>query len=324
MPPALPVVRVTAPGRNLGKTLLASRLIEELAGRGYVVAALKHSHHPVTPDRGGSDTDRFARAGAATVLFGGSDGWLTRSPLEPLEAAVERMVGHADIAIVEGFKDDHLGAVIRIEPGTPTLAHFTSMDGRLLASAPADEAASTADAIEDEFELTTEGAPEFRALVRRAAAAHGHRCAGITLGVRMALAGLEALRIERPAPRDRLQVVVETARCATDAIAATTGLTAGSGALRIDERGEMAAVFTDTVLGRTVRVAALESARVEAARWAPPDLDLRHQQDIAYRVMPDDALLRVSVIPPTDGDGWTEPLPGSSSARTVYAGSWRR
>ena len=39
MPPALPVVRVTAGGRNEGKTLLASRLIEELTKRGYAVAA---------------------------------------------------------------------------------------------------------------------------------------------------------------------------------------------------------------------------------------------------------------------------------------------
>ena len=80
MPAALPVVRVTGPRRKVGKTLLATRLIEELTARGYLVAAAKHSHHPVTPDREQSDTDRFARAGAARVLFGGNDGWLTRQP----------------------------------------------------------------------------------------------------------------------------------------------------------------------------------------------------------------------------------------------------
>ncbi|MEZ4552272.1 MAG: molybdopterin-guanine dinucleotide biosynthesis protein MobB [Dehalococcoidia bacterium] len=292
----MPIVRITAPGRNVGKTLLASRLIEELAGRGYVVAALKHSHHGITPDRAGSDSDRFARAGAAVVLFGGADGWLTRSKPETLEGAIEPLQSRVDIVVVEGFRDDALGASIYLEPGMPMQAHLVSMDGRALLSIAADEVPTLASALIQEFQLSADGPPSLQALIRRAAGAHGHRCAGITLGVRMALAGLSALNLERPVDRDRLDVVVETARCAADAIASTIGLTVGSGRLHIDERGRMAAVFTDRISQRAVRVAAADAARDEAPRWAPASVSRRHQQDIAYRLMPDDRLLRVDLV----------------------------
>ena len=199
MPPALPVVRVTAGGRNEGKTLLASRLIQELTKRGYAVAAVKRSHHPVPPDRTGSDTDRFTRAGASVVLFCGPDGSLARtSAPAALGEAVRRLTGEADIAIVEGFKDDALGAVIRLSGGPDGSAVFATMAGVTVLATDASDIEGLTAAIEREFQLSAAGGPELRALVRRASAAHGHCCPGIVLGVRMALAGLAALALPLP------------------------------------------------------------------------------------------------------------------------------
>ena len=312
LPPALPVVRVTAAGRNEGKTLLAGRLIEELTKRGYTVAAVKRSHHSVPPDRAGSDTGRFAHAGASVVLFCGPDGSLARtSAPSALGQVVRRLTGEADIAVVEGFKGDSLGAAIRLSGGLDGSAVLATMAGEtVLATAASDVEGLTA-AIEREFQLSAAGGPELRALVRRASAAHGHCCPGIVLGVRMALTGLAALDLPLPLPPHRLHVTVEVARCATDAIASVTGCSAGQRSLVVEDRGEMAATFRDELTGRAVRVIALERAREPPAEWAPAGRDRHCRQAIAYRAMPDELLLQVVDVPVT---GTAQPIATLSPA----------
>lgn len=325
MSPALPVVRVTAPGRNYGKTVLATRLIERLSDRGYRVAAIKHSHHPVQPDRDGSDTHHFARAGAASVTFCGADGTLVRRPHADgsatadatadgtadgtLAAVVARLTGEADIVIVEGFKQEQLGAVMRVEEPSPDGARpvrFESMDGEELLRTSAEDLDGLVGAIEAEFRLSAAGDATLRELIRRAAALHGHLCPGVVLGVRMALLGAAAVGVPLPAPAGALHVTVELARCATDAISAATGCTPGRRDLRIDERGVLAATFERSAEGpaggRAVRVMALDSARELVDQWAPDGRDARHRQVIAYRLMPDELLFRVEQTAPSDSE----------------------
>jgi len=291
VPPALPVVRVTGPGRNVGKTWVASGLIAELTRRGYRVVAIKRSHHPVAPDRAGSDSERFARAGAAAVLFCGADGTLGRSPVASLGDALHCYTGEADLAIVEGFKDDALGAVIRLAGDAMRRVRFESMDGQLILATVAGDIAGLATAVERQFALSAAGDEDLRTSIRRAAAAHGgHLCAGIVLGVRMARAGLAGIGLPAAAPRDALSVTVEVARCATEAIAAVTGCSAGKGNLRVIDYGKMAATFADARTGQAVRVLAREDARDPGERWAPPELARHHRQAIAYRLMPDHLL----------------------------------
>jgi molybdopterin-guanine dinucleotide biosynthesis protein MobB len=297
VPPALPVVRVQSDRRNAGKTWLASALIEDFTRRGYVVGAVKRSHHALPPDKEGSDTDLFARAGAERVLFAASDGVLDRAARPAsLGAALDRLRGEVDIAVVEGFKADQLGARIAIDADAG-IATLTSMDGRELAAFARCDAKAFADAIEREFELTSAGDSELRRLIRSAAAAHGHACPGVTLGVRMALAATQALGVAAPQHRG-LDVTVETARCAVDAIAASTGCSLGRGNLHLDERGRLAARFLDRNTGREVRVAAREESKALAALWAPAGLTRRHAQAIAYRLMPDDLLFELAVHSP--------------------------
>jgi formylmethanofuran dehydrogenase subunit E len=286
-------VRVQADRRNAGKTWLASALIAELSRRGHRVGAVKHSHHPIPLDKPGSDTDLFAQAGAERVIFAAADGVLERGPVEgALAPVLDRLLGEVDIAIVEGFKTDDLGARLHIDGGTGR-ACLTSMDGRELLVASRDDATVFADAIEREFELAAGGDEVLRRLVRRAAALHGHLCPGITLGVRMALAAVSYLDVALPASHRGLDVTVDTARCAADSIGAATGCTVGRGNLRVDERGEMAARFLDVRTGREVRVVAREESKELAALWAPAGVSRRHAQAIAYRVMPDDLLFDI-------------------------------
>lgn len=298
MPPALPVVRVTAPGRNAGKTVLATRLVRWFADRGYRVVAVKRSHHTMAPDVPGKDSDRLAKAGATATVFWGADGLLERRPREeaPLAALAERFTGEADILIVEGMRDETHGAQIMLRGTPPASAHVLTMDGEPLLVISADEVERIATTLEEHFCMSPYGDAQLRHFIRQSAAVHGHYCPGITLGVRMALAGTRALGLTLPVEHRRLHVTVEIGRCATDAIAATTGCSAGRQTFRLVDYGKMAATFADTRSGRAVRVLALESSRDLAATWGAEGGSARHQQAIAYARMPDDLLLTVTPV----------------------------
>lgn len=126
------VVRVTGSGRNVGKTTLATSLVEELSERGYRVAAVKQTHHPLPPDRVGSDSDRLARAGAATTVLANGGEVLQRRPRngDTLQQLC-RSVADCDIVIAEGFRDDPFGAELRVE-SVASLVQVTGADGRPL------------------------------------------------------------------------------------------------------------------------------------------------------------------------------------------------
>ncbi len=147
-----PVIRVVGPGRNVGKTSLASALIAVLSTRGLRVAAVKRSHHPLPSERPGSDTDCFARAGAAAVAFHALDGMLIRHGSRadvstPSLAETLHALGDAhDLVIVEGFRDDAVGATICLDrAGT---ARFESEAGEELLVSVAADIVAFADAIE--------------------------------------------------------------------------------------------------------------------------------------------------------------------------------
>lgn len=52
-----------------GKTTLIERLIPLLMGRGLRVGVVKHTHHSLSMDQHGSDTDRYRGSGAAAVVL---------------------------------------------------------------------------------------------------------------------------------------------------------------------------------------------------------------------------------------------------------------
>jgi formylmethanofuran dehydrogenase subunit E len=129
----------------------------------------------------------------------------------------------------------------------------------------------------------------FEELLRRTEAAHGHLCAGLVLGVRMAKLALSRLGIADPKGEDRkrLIVYVEIDRCATDAIGIVTGCKLSKRTLKFLDWGKMAATFVDLETGRAIRIVALETSRELAAQLHPEIEDANKRQMAAFRELAD-------------------------------------
>jgi formylmethanofuran dehydrogenase subunit E len=154
----------------------------------------------------------------------------------------------------------------------------------------------------------------FEELLRQAETAHGHMCAGLVLGVRMAMAGLDRLGIRDPRGEDRkrLIVYVEIDRCATDAIGIVTGCNLSKRTLKFRDWGKMAATFVDLASGRAIRIVALDNSRELASQLYPQIEDEGRRQTTAYRELTDAQMfaeqwVRVAVDP------WE--LPGTRGER---------
>jgi len=94
--------------KNSGKTTLMVRLIENFAGRGLQVAAVKHAHHAFDIDHEGRDSFRYKAAGASTVAVSSAKRFAIMTELKGRpEPTLDELVRHieiADIILVEGFK----------------------------------------------------------------------------------------------------------------------------------------------------------------------------------------------------------------------------
>ncbi len=95
---------------NSGKTTSICELIRHFVARGETVAAIKHTHHPLTGQRGG-DTEKFENAGASTVILAGVNQAVVfgRDVRRITFQSPTDLLAHtnADIVLVEGFKDFH-------------------------------------------------------------------------------------------------------------------------------------------------------------------------------------------------------------------------
>lgn len=102
-----PVFGITG-WKNVGKTTLTVRLVEELTRRGWRVATVKHAHHDFDIDREGTDSWRHRKAGAGEVAIVSGRRWALMHELAdedepPLTAILERL-SPCDIVLVEGYK----------------------------------------------------------------------------------------------------------------------------------------------------------------------------------------------------------------------------
>jgi len=115
----LPQIFVSGPS-NSGKTTLIERLVPRLRRCGLRVATVKHAHHGIELEPQGKDSWRHAQAGAEAVALvsPGRTVWILHTPQElPMQEAVGRMEGWADLVLIEGFKGAP-GTRILIAPGT--------------------------------------------------------------------------------------------------------------------------------------------------------------------------------------------------------------
>jgi formylmethanofuran dehydrogenase subunit E len=123
-------------------------------------------------------------------------------------------------------------------------------------------------------------------LLEKSSRHHTHLCPRQVLGVRLGLAGLEALGFETPPAKKRLLVITETDGCFVDGLSAATDCTVGHRTLRVEDYGKTAAVFVDTITGQTVRVAPAPGLRDRAGLCAPDKGNRYAAQIQAYQVMP--------------------------------------
>jgi molybdopterin-guanine dinucleotide biosynthesis adapter protein len=94
--------------KNSGKTTLMVGLIENFAGRGLRVAAVKHAHHAFDIDHEGRDSFRYKAAGAGTVAVSSARRFAIMTELkgrpEPTLDELVRHIENVDIILLEGFK----------------------------------------------------------------------------------------------------------------------------------------------------------------------------------------------------------------------------
>lgn len=143
---------------------------------------------------------------------------------------------------------------------------------------------------------------DFNRCLSEAASIHGDVCAGLTIGTRMAIAGLKAIGIQDPKGKDRKNIIifVEIDRCATDAIMAITGCQPGKRTMKICDYGKMAATFYNLKTEKAVRITVKEKDK----QGEPSDPEARVK---LYATIPDDDLLDVREValslPPEDMPG---------------------
>lgn len=105
-----PVFGVTG-WKNSGKTMLVTRLVEELTRRGYRVSTIKHAHHAFDIDKEGADSYRHRQAGASEVAIVSGHRWALMHELrgeeEPKLADVIARLSPCDIVIIEGYKREN-------------------------------------------------------------------------------------------------------------------------------------------------------------------------------------------------------------------------
>jgi molybdopterin-guanine dinucleotide biosynthesis protein MobB len=96
---------------NSGKTTLMEGLIVELKARGYRVATVKRSAHPVEVDTPGKDSWRLAKAGSDAVFLAAPEtAMLVERIPRPMELqdVLTRLGSNYDVILLEGYSETAL------------------------------------------------------------------------------------------------------------------------------------------------------------------------------------------------------------------------
>lgn len=128
------------------------------------------------------------------------------------------------------------------------------------------------------------------------AARHSHLCPRQVLGVRIALAGADALQLSIPRTDKCLMVIVETDGCFADGVEVVTGATVGHRTMRIEDYGKIAATFIDVHTNKSIRIAPRLDIRQLAWDYAPNERRHYFAQLHAYQVIPQEKLLEIQPI----------------------------
>lgn len=109
-----------------GKTTLIEKVVQRLKKEGLFIGLLKHaSHHGLSPDGEGKDSERFYRAGADFVFAHDSKQGFARFPLRAagLSDALARFPRGLDVVLVEGHKNSDIPGIWILPGGKRTEKH---------------------------------------------------------------------------------------------------------------------------------------------------------------------------------------------------------
>ena len=112
----------------------------------------------------------------------------------------------------------------------------------------------------------------------------------------MGVLALRLFGITTPPANKRMLVISETDGCLVDGIEVVTGVSVGHRTLRVQDYGKIAAVFTDTVTGKSLRLAPRPDIRSQALTYAPDEPRHYFAQLKAYQIIPDRDLLSMSKV----------------------------
>jgi formylmethanofuran dehydrogenase subunit E len=133
-------------------------------------------------------------------------------------------------------------------------------------------------------------------MLERSASRHDHLCPRQVLGVRMGLAGLEALGLESPVSTSAGLVIVESDGCFVDGLEIATGATVGHRTLAVRDLGKIAATFASIRTGRALRLAPCLDVRERASLYASGAGDRYSAQLEGYQRMPAVELFHVQEV----------------------------
>jgi formylmethanofuran dehydrogenase subunit E len=134
-------------------------------------------------------------------------------------------------------------------------------------------------------------------LLEKSSQHHSHLCPRQILGVRIGLAGMNALGAKaNHGSNKRLLIILETDGCFADGVIAATNCTVGHRTLRVEDYGKAAATFVDTKTGKAVRVAPALDIRQQACACCPEESRHYFAQMEGYRIMPDEKLVTITEV----------------------------
>jgi len=149
---------------------------------------------------------------------------------------------------------------------------------------------------------------------------HGHKCWASTAGVRLGLAAMAALGVERAGSK-QLHAVIETGEyhggmCFGDGIQFTTGCTFGKGNIEKSGEGKFAVTLIDKSTKRAVRVAyrptlqprikASPFMQKRAAGVPPTEIPDEEQMEVVHLVW-DAPAEEIMTVGPIEARAWSEP-----------------
>ena len=133
-------------------------------------------------------------------------------------------------------------------------------------------------------------------ILEESAKYHKHLCPRQVLGARMGLYAAELFGLELPRKDKRLLAIGETDGCVLDGLSAATGCRVGNRTLCIMDFGKVAATFTDTSTGTSLRISPSRQSRALAFEYANHARNRWDAMLLGYQVMPASELLIVQPV----------------------------